>query len=475
MLFTSFDFLILLIVTLTIYYTPYLRQYQVKVLIGASLIFYAHNQPVLLLVLISSVAINTLTSYYTNFLEKKYKLITASLGVVLNLLMLSFFKYSPLIASTFFNINNGIGSFLINIPLPIGISFYTFQGISLLVDVYRKRGFENNKEVPVETEKIISTNFFKHATNIFFFICFFPQSIAGPIVKAHDFVPQIGTKYFQKIDWQYCFKNLIVGYFLKAVVADNLSQFTFWIEFPYYDSLSSLTLIILLLGYSAQIFADFAGYSLIALGTAALFGYRLKDNFNFPYISSSIAEFWKRWHISLSSFLMEYLYIPLGGNRKGKVRTLINLMITMILGGLWHGAAWSYAIWGVFHGILLVIERIFGGKGHKSESGLSTAFRRVIVFVLVSVGWVLFKLPEFSHVIGFFRAIFENTSLPNNILFIEYIFIYSLPIFLYHITYLIRHQKFFRYNYFFEAAYGFMFFAIILNSGISGNFIYFQF
>ena len=148
-------------------------------------------------------------------------------------------------------------------------------------------------------------------------------------------------------------------FFKKWLVADNLKDITYWISYPFFQNLSSLTLITLLTGYSAQIFADFAGYSLIAIGVAELFGYHLPQNFNFPYISKSFSEFWTRWHISLSSWLKEYLYFSLGGNRKGKGRTYLNLLIVMFLGGLWHGAAWSFAVWGLWHGTALVIERKF--------------------------------------------------------------------------------------------------------------------
>jgi alginate O-acetyltransferase complex protein AlgI len=144
------------------------------------------------------------------------------------------------------------------------------------------------------------------------------------------------------------------------VIADNLKDYTFWISFPYYQGFGTLTNLTLLFGYSIQIFADFAGYSLIAIGFAAALGYKIPDNFDFPYISRSLSEFWRRWHISLSTWLRDYLYFPLGGNRKGKIRTYVNLMTVMTLGGLWHGAAWSYAVWGIYHGFGLAVERFFG-------------------------------------------------------------------------------------------------------------------
>jgi len=331
MLFNSFAFLALLVMTWIAYYSVPSARIQIPILILASLVFYSYNQPILVFLLLFSVGINIVSSYYVTYGNVKHRKVFAIGGVVLNLGILAFFKYSPLFARTFFKGTNSIGEFLITIPLPIGISFFTFQGISLVVDVFREKYFKSREVVPV--------SFVEHAQRVMFFKSFFPQLISGPIVKAHEFLPQIGVKRIRDVQWERCFKSLVLGYFLKMVVADNLKDYTFWIAYPYFETKSTLTLLVMLFGYSCQIFADFAGYSLIAIGLARLFGYDFKDNFNFPYLSTSFKEFWKRWHISLSSFLMEYLYIPLGGNRKGRVRTYINLMITMILGGLWHGAA----------------------------------------------------------------------------------------------------------------------------------------
>ena len=325
MLFNSLAFIILVIVTFSIYYIPWLKKYQVHILILSSLYFYAHSNRKLLLLLLSSAAINILTSYYITFGKISQRKLLATIGVVLNVGILLFFKYAALLSQTFLSANSSIGGFLITIPLPIGISFYTFEGISLVVDVFRKKHGENND--------MVSPSLAEHAKKTLLFISFFPHLIAGPVLKAHDYIPQIKPKFFKDIAWEVAFKNIVLGYFLKMVVADNLKDFTFWMAYPYYQGQSSITLVALLFGYSCQIFADFAGYSLIAIGVARLFGYNFKDNFNFPYIATSFKEFWKRWHISLSTFLMEYLYIPLGGNRKGKVRTYLNLMITMFLGG----------------------------------------------------------------------------------------------------------------------------------------------
>ena len=468
MLFTSFLFIALVIITFSLYYLPALSRFQILILIISSLIFYSYNQPVLVLLLLFSVSINIISSYYIVYGNINHKKLYAIAGVVLNLSILLFFKYSPLFAKTFINSTSSIGQFLLTMPLPIGISFFTFQGISLVVDVYKEKYFDNKILVP--------KSFSVHAKQILLFKGFFPQLISGPIVKAHYFIPQIEKKYISKIQWNIFFKNIILGYFLKMVVADNLKDFTFWISFPYFQGFSSLTLLVMLFGYSCQIFADFAGYSLIAIGLAKLFGYNFPDNFNFPYISSSFKEFWRRWHISLSSFLMEYLYIPLGGNRKGKFRTYLNLMIVMFLGGLWHGASWSYAVWGSFHGAALAIERFVDNRINLRINAIIKAFKILLVFSFVTLAWLLFKLPNFAHVIEYFKCIFKNTRILERYDIITYTIIYSSPVILYHFFYLIKHKPIFsvfkKYEYLF---YGVMIFLIIVNSGSSGAFIYFQF
>lgn len=465
MLFNSFVFLGLCLLTFVLYYLPLFGRVQVKLLIVSSLIFYAYEFPALVLLLLASVALNTWISYYVLFGKATNKKPLATLGVVVNLAILAFFKYSPLVSSLFDG--SDIGRFLLTIPLPIGISFFTFEGISLVVDLYKNKFYS--------AEEIKHLTFGKHAERTLFFVSFFPHLIAGPILKAHDFLPQIGRKYLRDIDWEAAFKYLVVGYFLKMVCADNLKDFTFWIAYPYYQIFSSLTLLTMLFGYSMQIFADFAGYSAIAIGLGKLFGYSLQENFNFPYIATSFKEFWKRWHISLSTFLMEYLYIPLGGNRKGKARTYLNLIITMFLGGLWHGAAWSYAIWGLFHGVALALEKLLG-YDRPSNGALVQVFRGLLVFTFVTVAWLLFKLPNFSDVIGFVQSLLHNTTLSIDVKVVSSILVYSLPVVLYHFYYLLRSsaamQPVVRLEY---VAYGVLLFLILVNSGSSGSFIYFQF
>ncbi|UFH54596.1 MBOAT family protein [Spirosoma sp. KNUC1025] len=463
MLFNSFIFLGLLLITFILYYTPALSRFQILILILSSLVFYAYNQPALVLLLLSSALINVLTSYYVANLVGNRRKYIATVGVVLNLSILAFFKYGALLESTLIDTN-----FLVNIPLPIGISFFTFEGISLLVDTYKG----NNKS----HVQLVDKSLYGHAKKTLFFISFFPHLVAGPILKANDFFPQIQRKHLKDINYDFCFKNLVIGYFLKMVVADNLNDLTYKIAYPYFEALSSVNLIVMLFGYSCQIFADFAGYSLIAIGLACLFGYRFNENFNFPYISTSFKEFWKRWHISLSSFLMEYLYFPLGGNRKGRARTYVNLMITMFLGGLWHGAAWSYAVWGIFHGLALVVERFLTKRVKVGNNSLLKIGKGIIVFSFVSLAWLLFKLPDFAQAVYYFASIAGNTYIKNSYFEIFYILLYCLPVVLYHAHYLMKSYRipilFKQQEYVY---YALMLFFILTNSGNSGSFIYFQF
>ncbi|WP_232325873.1 MBOAT family O-acyltransferase [Spirosoma montaniterrae] len=439
------------------------------ILIAASLVFYMVNQADLLWLLLLSISVNIVASYLVVYGRTDLRLFHATWGVVVNLGILCFFKYGPLLSQTFLPANSTLGETLSALPLPVGISFFTFQGISLVVDTYR------NRDVP-RFRSLIARNLAQHAQTVFFFKAFFPQLISGPIVKAHFFLPQISRKYWADIQWENCFRTLVVGYFLKMVVADNLKDHTMLITYPYFEGYSSLTLLGLLFGYSMQIFADFAGYSLIALGLAGLFGYTFPANFNFPYVAVSFADFWRRWHISLSSFLREYLYIPLGGNRHGVWRTYLNLMLTMVLGGLWHGAAWSYAVWGFGHGLALALERFVDQHIPLKSTRITQVIRSSVVFSYVTLLWLLFKLPDFNHVVAYCRAIVNNVGKPHDSRVLSLILLYSLGVVGYHVHYLMRSsESHYEPSTWEFVGCGILLFFIITNSGSAGTFIYFQF
>lgn len=476
MLFNSWIFVALVIVTMMVYYLPMMKKVQVYVLLLSSFVFYAYDSFALLCLLLASGIINAVSSYGARFCSKPR--LYATIGVVINLCLLALFKYGGLISRSFFDTSEGIGRMLCTLPLPLGISFYTFSGISLVVDAYRGNYDEGGS--------IQKPSFYKHLKDTLLYICFFPKLLAGPIAKSKEFFSEIKPKSLKSIDWQFIFRTLVVGYFLKMVIADNLKDFTFWMAYPYFEHRGSGSLVLMVFGYSIQMFADFAGYSLIAIGVAALFGYRLPKNFDFPYISTSFREFWKRWHITLSQFLMEYLYISLGGNRKGKIRTYFNLLLTMMLGGLWHGAAWSYLVWGTYHGLCLVVERVFCGRRDNclqiGTHGIGLKISRYLsmlwVFVLVSFGWLLFMLPHFNEAVLYMTCIFTNFG---STLFLDPkllpILIYAIPVVIYHALYCYRNSQWvqryvLRYDYVF---YGIMLFLILTNSGSVSSFVYFQF
>lgn len=482
MLFNSLDFALLVVVTLGLYYLPMLRRAQVGLLLAASLTFYGLGQPYLLALLVGSVLINALSSGLTYHSRSvRGARAWAVTGIVLNLAMLGFFKYAGMLTLTFYRGVPGEESFghlLLMIPLPIGISFFTFQGMSLVIDALRARD-------TAELREGFNGSPMRHLLHTGFFVCFFPQLVAGPIVKAHEFMPQIMPKRFADIDWNRCFSLLVMGYFLKMVVADNLKDHTFWIQAPYFHARGSIDLIVMLLGFSMQILADFWGYSLIAMGVAGLFGYLLPKNFDHPYIARSFSEFWQRWHISLSTWLREYLYYPLGGNRKGRARTYANLFMVMLLGGLWHGAAWSYAVWGGVHGLALAAERALRGRIAIGTGVIAQALQMLIVFVVVTLAWLLFQLTNFSDAVAYVQCIGTNWDRGYDVSLIYYITFFSSPVVLLHVRYLLLRSHWWQQQsqpggrpfgpMLAPASYGLMLWMLLINSGTPSAFIYFQF
>jgi alginate O-acetyltransferase complex protein AlgI len=497
MLFNSWIFLGFLAITFAAYYFgPWPGRHRLVCQIGlltvASYTFYAWHTPWLVIILAASTWINAYVTLklVNHATPQSRRRSWVTFAICTNLGVLAFFKYASLLLETVFPQSwiSQWGFSPAQIPLPVGISFFTFQGISLVVDIYRAG--------PGGIEGLTSPNNRKESgwlmLRMAFFKAFFPQLIAGPIVKAHEFMHQIAAKTTRNIDWDYAIKKLILGYFLKMVVADNLHEATSSLSYPAFIGLPGINLLVLVYGFSFQIFADFCGYSLIAMGLAALFGYKLPINFNFPYLSKSITEFWRRWHISLSTWLREYLYFPLGGNRKGPARTYFNLFIVMLLGGLWHGAAWSYMIWGGAHGIFLALERAVGGVGQKWEAKfpgrshpgtfLVSTLKIFITFNIVSLLWLLFQLPKFGDALLYLQELarWKSGMSPQSIFSI---LLFSSPIVIYHIHAAWRPVLWVPFqekqprlsNMATNAAYGLLLFLIVTNSGNPGAFIYFQF
>lgn len=291
------------------------------------------------------------------------------------LLVLGVFKYFNFFIESFCAVFSISQARTLHIILPVGISFYTFQAISYILDV-------RNEKVKQES------NFL----NVALYISFFPQLVAGPIVKASEFFPQL------KEDRNISVKNVeigiqifLFGMFKKIVLADNLSVYVDEV-FSTPNAFSALTIVLAVTSYAMQIYFDFSGYSDMAIGSARCLGYELTKNFDIPYISGNVSEFWKRWHISLSNWLMEYLYIPLGGNRKGQIRTYINLLLTMVLGGLWHGANWTFVIWGTLHGIALCIHKAYRKRRKENvESIIKKVISVFVTDIFVCFSWIFFR------------------------------------------------------------------------------------
>jgi alginate O-acetyltransferase complex protein AlgI len=459
MSFTSWQFAVFTVIVFAVYYLPPVRNFQVQWLVLASLIFYGYGQPELLPLL----AVAVMGTYVFLLLAFENRALWLPVGVGFNLALLAFFKYKFLFIDPSAPAYTGVTSldFLLRLPLPIGISFFVFHNISLLVDLTRE---------PRPRPDL---------TSVFLYIIFFPQLISGPITRAEMFMPQIRPKFLADVDFIEAAKWIVTGLFFKLYVANNLNTMTAYLDYPLYQTLNPGDRWTLLFLYSFQIYADFFGYSSIAVGLGLLFGYRLPLNFNLPYISRSFSEFWTRWHMSLSNWLRTYLYIPLGGNRHGSARTYLNLMIVMGLGGLWHGAALGYLAWGLLHGAFLVIERpllplLERWSRVPAFGPLFLRGRAFWVFAWVSFAWIFFKLPNFDHAMSFIDGMFANHSIGTSArIFRSQILIYALPVLLQHLVpwpalepSLRRLQPY---------LYGIMAALALADAGADTAFIYFQF
>ncbi|MFZ5939325.1 MAG: MBOAT family O-acyltransferase [Bacteroidota bacterium] len=362
LIFTQLYFWIFYAVVLLIFSLIYKQRAARNVfLFAASLFFYWKTSGFFFFLLIFS----TVSDYYLGNLiyrarRRAWKKAGMVASVAINLLILSYFKYTYLFVDTLnrlFHLDLQVVNFLAEwsnaltgthfdisaILLPVGISFYTFQTISYTVDIYR------GKVEPV-----------KHLLDFGFYVSFFPQLVAGPIVRASEFVPQLYKRYhLTREEFGYAIYMILKGLFKKILIGDFIAVNFIDRVFANPVGYSGFENLMALYGYSLQVYVDFSGYTDIATGVALLLGFRLPRNFNSPYKATSVGNFWKRWHISLSTWLKDYLYIPLGGNRKGRIRTDVNLMITMLLGGLWHGASWQFVIWGGLNGVGLVVYKLW--------------------------------------------------------------------------------------------------------------------
>ncbi len=395
MLFNTPEYLLFFLVVLTASWcTVGVPRLRIWVLLLGSYYFYASNNHWLILLLIATTHIDWLAGLYiSRAKEQRVRKLWLAASMSLNVGMLAYFKYINFFASSAVALAEHLGLRLgwvdLHVILPVGISFYTFQSMTYTIDVYRR-------VIPAETNWCRFT----------FFVAYFPHLIAGPIVRASVFLHQIGEH--PRLDAEAldeALMRIFRGLFKKVVLADFLAGYA---DKAFADPQGAGLLMawVGMYAFAFQIYYDFSGYTDLALGCARLMGFKLSENFNRPYSCGSFSDFWRRWHITLSEWLRDYLYIPLGGSRTGSgPRNLINLLVTMMLCGLWHGAAWTFVFWGTLHGLLLVAERALGL--HKDRSQPS-AWRSLIMLQLVAFTWLPFRAKDFGNLVDYCGALFAG-------------------------------------------------------------------
>lgn len=407
MLFNSFEFAIFLPITFLLYW--FVFNYNIKIqnifLLAISYLFYGWWDWRFLLL----IALTTGTSYLSGTLIEKYRFqykakLIAVANIVLNLLILGLFKYFNFFSENLSKVFEVFGYTLdwvtLDILLPVGISFYTFQALSYTIDVYKKK-LEPTHDV----------------VSFFTYVSFFPQLVAGPIERATNLLPQ----FFKKRTFDYTLavdgmRQILWGLFKKILVADNCAVLANRI-FENSSEHSGSTLLLGAIYFTFQIYGDFSGYSDIAIGTARLFGFNLMQNFNYPYFSRDIAEFWRKWHISLTTWFRDYIYIPLGGSRGTKIKVIRNTFIIFLVSGFWHGASWTFVAWGVYHALLfmplLLLSKNRKYTGNIAEGKYIPSFYEFIqmgiTFLLVVIGWVFFRAASLPEAFSYIGKIFSKT------------------------------------------------------------------
>lgn len=486
MLFNSLEFLVFLPIVFLFYWFVFRgRRWQNLLVVVASYVFYGWWDWRFLIL----IAFTSLCSYGSGLLLEHYdgnrgrqKIVSAA-NIVLNLSILGVFKYFNFFLE---NLDALLGAFgwhldwvTMNIILPVGISFYTFQALSYTIDVYQK--------------KISATH---DPVEFFAYISFFPQLVAGPIERATNLLPQFQRErtfdYTKAVDG--C-RQMLWGFFKKLIVADNcaFAVNSYWDQ---YQDLPGLSLFLLGILFTFQIYCDFSGYSDIAIGCARLFGFNLMRNFNYPYFSRSIPEFWRRWHISLTTWFRDYIYFPLGGSRCSKWKTIRNVFIVWGISGLWHGANWTFVCWGLYHAAILNFYNIFGIKSKREDTPVLLKWgghfwfnhkdfvRILLTFILAVFGWIIFRAESMEQAVGYFTAMYTNKFFDASMLYGKYYFLYG--IILLFVEWLQRERqhaldlsnnKLFQKKIVRWVLYVIMIIVLIINAtrGQSQTFIYFQF
>lgn len=362
------------------------------ILLLLSLLFYCWSGINYITLLLISIFINYICGIIIDNFKNKGTLskLTLIIGVLFNLLILFYYKYFNFSASIINNIFNSAIS-LRDIILPLGISFITFQGISYIVDIYRGDAVSNKN--PLETA---------------LYITFFPKLVSGPIIKYKDFASQLKNRKESLKYFSYGIERIIIGLSKKVIISDILGETVDNIFTLSKSGIDTPTAWIGIICYTLQIYFDFSGYTDTAIGLGSLFGFKFIENFNYPYISRSITEFWRRWHISLSTWFKEYLYIPLGGNRKGKFRTYLNLFIVFFSTGIWHGASFNFIVWGLWHGLFMIIERMIMKKDWYIK--IPNFIKSIFTLFIIMIGWVFFRANGLKDAINYLSIMFGLKS-----------------------------------------------------------------
>ena len=393
MLFSSTTFIFMFLTLLLILYFPIKNiKYRNIILLIFSLIFYSWGEPkyiflMLITVLIAYVFGLLIDKYRNDKKKSKLFLVISVILILLNLFIFKYLDFSIGIINSVFKTNIG----LTKLVLPIGISFYTFQILSYVIDLYWGK---------VGVQK----NYFR----LLLYVSFFPQLIAGPIVRYETVEKEISDRKTTLDGFIYGFKRFIWGLAKKVIVANNVAIFCDYV-YNNYSSYGSNILWVAAICYTLQIYFDFSGYSDMAIGLGKMFGFNFLENFNYPYIATSITDFWRRWHISLSTFFRDYVYIPLGGNRVSKIKFIRNIFIVWLLTGIWHGASYNFIFWGLYYAILLLIEKLFTGKYIEK---LPKVLKMLYSLFFITLGWVIFRVENINDLILVIKKMFSfnNTS-----------------------------------------------------------------
>ena len=392
MVFSSLNFLFLFLPIVLVLYFLSPRKIKNAILLVASLIFYAWGEPVYVVLMLFSILINFLSSIWIDKYQdtKKAKVILI-ISVIINLALLGFFKYSDFLIQ---NINNlfGLSIPLLNLPLPIGISFYTFQTMSYTIDVYRR-------DAKVQ----------KNIVSFGAYVALFPQLIAGPIVRYVTIADQLDGRKETPDLFADGIKRFVTGLGKKVLLANNIGLVWTQIQGLDMGEMSVLGAWLGIIAFTFQIYFDFSAYSDMAIGLGKMFGFEFLENFNYPYISKSITEFWRRWHISLGTWFREYVYIPLGGNRNGLAKQLRNIAIVWILTGVWHGASWNFVAWGAYYCVLLLLEKLFLLK---VLDRIPAFFSHLYTLLCVVIGWVLFAFDSIGQGWQYLTYMFGGGGVP---------------------------------------------------------------